>query len=129
VLDKQYIEEKIKKPEKSIEFIQCWMKGNIEHGTLRSTLDTWLVTDIIATMYEEKEIMTYIVVSGDADYLPAILHLRTNGKKVIVIFDEQSTSHILTQDVQDKILVDKSYKFVGIREWIRSQHNRPWTAP
>lgn len=123
-LELKYVEGKIKRPSKRLEFIQCWMKGKIDHGTLKSTLDTWLVTDIISTLYEQKEMKNFIVVSGDADYAPALRHLMAKGKKVIVVFDENSTSEHLKKDVQDRLSDDSSYRFVGLREWIRSRKIR-----
>jgi uncharacterized LabA/DUF88 family protein len=123
-LELKYVEGKAKRPARKLEFVQCWMKGKIDHGTLKSTLDTWLVTDLISTLYEQKELKTFIVVSGDADYAPAIRHLLARGKKVIVMFDEEAASQHLRQDVADRASDGESYRFVGLREWLRSQKSR-----
>ena len=56
--------------------------------------DVYLATDLIKGSYEDLYDVA-IIVSGDADFIPAINLVRKNGKKVINAFFPKSSSYQL----------------------------------
>jgi uncharacterized protein (TIGR00288 family) len=56
--------------------------------------DIYLATDLIKGSYEDLYDVA-IIVSGDADFIPAINLVRKNGKKVINAFFPKSSSYQL----------------------------------
>jgi len=56
--------------------------------------DVYLATDLIKGSYENLYDVA-IIISGDADFIPAINLVRKNGKKVINAFFPKSSSYLL----------------------------------
>ena len=56
--------------------------------------DVYLATDLIKGSYEDLYDIA-IIISGDADFIPAINLVRKNGKKVINAFFPKSSSYLL----------------------------------
>ena len=56
--------------------------------------DVYLATDLIKGSYESLYDVA-IIISGDADFIPAINLVRKNGKKVINAFFPKSSSYLL----------------------------------
>lgn len=56
--------------------------------------DVYLATDLIKGAYEDLYDVA-IIVSGDADFIPAINLVKKNGKKVINAFFPKSSSYLL----------------------------------
>ena len=69
----------------------------LEDGSVEFTIkgdDVYLATDLIKGAYENLYDIA-IIVSGDADFIPAIKLVQKNGKKVINAFFPKSSSYLL----------------------------------
>ena len=69
----------------------------LENGSVDFTIkgdDVYLATDLIKGAYENLYDVA-IIISGDADFIPAINLVKKNGKKVINAFFPKSSSYLL----------------------------------
>jgi uncharacterized LabA/DUF88 family protein len=69
----------------------------LEDGSIDFTIkgdDVYLATDLIKGAYENLHDVA-IIVSGDADFIPAIKLVQKNNKKVINAFFPKSSSYLL----------------------------------
>ena len=64
----------------------------------KSLADPMLVCDIMQTLYERPFIETFVIVSGDKDFIPVIRKISEHGKRAIVIGVEGSTAPSLTDE-------------------------------
>ncbi len=64
----------------------------------KSLADPMLVCDIMQTLYERPFIETFVIVSGDKDFIPVIRRIAEHGKRVIVIGVEASTADPLIEE-------------------------------
>ena len=107
LLDKSINEEKYKEHKRFLDKIKkipnfhvvlCNLRkiilpdGNIDFAIKGD--DVYLATDLIRGSYEDLYDVA-IIVSGDADFIPAINLVRKNGKKVINAFFPKSSSYQL----------------------------------
>jgi len=69
--------------------------------------DVYLATDLIRGAYENLYDVA-IIISGDADFIPAINLVRKNGKKVINAFFPKSSSYLLRNCCDGSINLRKS---------------------
>ncbi len=77
------------------------------NGKKKDVVDTRMAYDIGQIHYKYPEIDLYIIISGDADFLPIITELRKDKKKVIIIAEEHSLSSFLKKKA-DKIITYNS---------------------
>jgi uncharacterized protein (TIGR00288 family) len=64
----------------------------------KSLADPMLVCDIMQTLHERPFIKTFVIVSGDKDFIPVIRRIAEQGKRVIVIGVEGSTADPLIKE-------------------------------
>jgi len=64
----------------------------------KSLADPMLICDIMQTLYERPFIKTFIIVSGDKDFIPVIRRIAEQGKRVIVVGVEGSTADPLIKE-------------------------------
>jgi len=69
--------------------------------------DVYLATDLIKGAYEDLYDIA-IILSGDADFIPAINLVRKNGKKVINAFFPKSSSYLLRNCCDGSINLKKA---------------------
>ncbi len=72
-------------------------KAILEDGSVNFAIkgdDVYLATDLIKGAYENLYDIA-IIISGDADFIPAIKLVQKNGKKVINAFFPKSSSYLL----------------------------------
>ena len=69
--------------------------------------DVYLATDLIKGAYENLYDVA-IIVSGDADFIPAIKLVQKNGKKIINAFFPKSSSYLLRNCCDGSINLKKS---------------------
>lgn len=75
-----------------------------QNNSKKDLADIKMSIDIIETFYKYPEINLFVIISGDIDFLPAILKVRQkNTKKVIIISEECSLNRIYYGKV-DKIV-------------------------
>ena len=107
LLDKLVDEERYKKHKRFLDkinkipnfhIILCDLrKATLKDGSVDFTIkgdDVYLATDLIKGAYENLYDVA-IIVSGDADFIPAIKLVQKNGKKVINAFFPKSSSYLL----------------------------------
>jgi len=64
----------------------------------KSLADPMMVCDIMQTLYERPFIETFVIVSGDKDFIPAIRKISEHRKRAIVIGVEGSTADSLIDE-------------------------------
>lgn len=64
----------------------------------KSLADPMMVCDIMQTLYERPFIKTFVIVSGDKDFIPLIRKIAEHGKRAIVVGVEGSTSYPLIKE-------------------------------
>ena len=64
----------------------------------KSLADPMMVCDIMQTLYERPFIKSFVIVSGDKDFIPLIQKIAEHGKRAIVIGVEGSTSYSLIKE-------------------------------
>ena len=64
----------------------------------KSLADPMMVCDIMQTLYERPFIKTFVIASGDKDFIPVIRKISEHGKRAIIIEVERSTAQALTTE-------------------------------
>ncbi len=65
------------------------------NGTKKETVDMRMAFDIGVCLEKSPEIDIFILVTGDTHFLPVLTQIRTRGKKIIIIAEQNSLSHHL----------------------------------
>ncbi len=73
---------------------------------IKNSVDVKMTADCIECAHSYSNIGTYVLVSGDSDFIHVINTLRAMGKKVIIIGVSWSTSRRLADQVDGLILYD-----------------------
>jgi uncharacterized LabA/DUF88 family protein len=65
-----------------------------DDGNKKSLADPMIICDMMKTLYEKPNVDTFILVSGDKDYVPVIRHISQYSpqKKVVVIGVQDTTA-------------------------------------
>ena len=71
---------------------------NRDEDRPKSLADPMMVCDIMQTLYERPFIETFVIVSGDKDFIPVIRKISEHGKRAIIIGVEKSTAKSLTTE-------------------------------
>jgi len=74
--------------------IHCpaWRNGS---GLMKSTADETMMKDMQRTLYQRPTITRFIICSGDGHYIPTVVELKQQGRSVVVMAVEQTTSRLL----------------------------------
>lgn len=120
LLDKSINEEKYKEHKNFLDKIEKIPKFHIVFCNLRKVIlengaidfaikgdDVYLATDLIKGAYENLYDVA-IIVSGDADFIPAINLVQKKGKKVINAFFPKSSSYLLRNCCDGSINLKKA---------------------
>jgi len=70
--------------------------GGGENG--KSLGDPMMICDIMQTLYERPLIKTFVIVTGDKDFIPVIRKINEHGKRVIIIGTEHATAQVLIDE-------------------------------
>ena len=73
---------------------------------MKNSVDIKMTTDCIETAHAYPNIVSFILVSGDSDFIHVINTLRTMGKHVVIVGVSWSTSRRLADQVDGLILYD-----------------------
>lgn len=73
-------------------------------GAQKNSVDIHLVIDAMKTLYSYPNISTYILATGDRDFIPLVNTIRQYGKKVVVIGVAGAASTHLAQSADEFIL-------------------------
>ncbi len=71
-------------------------------------VDVMMASDIVETLYRNKNINTFVFVTRDSDFLPALLRVKKEGKNtVVLLFDEEAAATL--KNTADKVIVLKKH--------------------
>jgi uncharacterized protein (TIGR00288 family) len=85
--------------EAAIELIEIPRRGQ----TGKNSADIRLCVDAMDMAYSKEHIETFVVVSGDSDFSPLVSKLKENGKHVIGLGMQESTSDLLRDNCDEFI--------------------------
>jgi uncharacterized protein (TIGR00288 family) len=85
--------------EAAIELIEIPRRGQ----TGKNSADIRLCVDAMDLAYSKEHIDTFVVVSGDSDFSPLVSKLKENGKHVIGLGMQESTSELLRDNCDEFI--------------------------
>src|SRR5205823_7268423 len=71
--------------------------------TGKNSADIRLCVDAIDLAYAKEHITTFVIVSGDSDFSPLVSKLKENGKHVIGLGMQESTSELLRDNCDEFI--------------------------
>ena len=74
---------------------------------VKNSVDVKMTADCIECAHSYPNIGTFVLVSGDSDFLHVVNALRTMGKRVVIIGVSWSTSRRLADQVDSLLLYDK----------------------
>ncbi len=74
--------------------------------TGKNSADIRLVVDALDMSWEKKHIDTFVIVSGDSDFSPLVSKLKENGKAVIGIGLQESSSNLLAENCDEFIYIE-----------------------
>lgn len=79
--------------------------------TGKNSADIRLCVDAMDLAYSKEHINTFVIVSGDSDFSPLVSKLKENGKRVIGLGMQESTSELLRDNCDEFIYYeDLGYK-------------------
>ena len=93
---------------------------------VKNSVDVKMTADCIECAHSYPNIGTFVLVSGDSDFLHVVNALRTMGKRVVIIGVSWSTSRRLADQVDSLLLYDKDVDPLAPQPAVLPQHaNRP----
>ncbi len=92
---------------------------NWDEDKPKSLADPMMVCDIMQTLYERTFIETFVIASGDKDFIPVIRKISEHGKRAIIIGVERSTAQALTTEC-----ARLNFKFLAYKTLHRDQSPR-----
>jgi len=96
---------------------------------VKNSVDVKMTADCIEIAHSYPNIGTYVLVSGDSDFIHVISALRTMGKRVIVIGVSWATSRRFADSVDDLIFYDQDIDVVAPAEPVQANDTRAPTEP
>lgn len=91
---------------------------------IKNSVDVKMTADCIECAHTYPNISTYVLVSGDSDFIHVINTLRTMGKRVIIIGVSWATSRRLSGQVDGLILYDEDVDPITPPEPVPSGNGR-----
>lgn len=71
--------------------------------TIKNSVDIHMVIDVMRMLYTHENINTFIIVTGDRDFIPLINAIRQRGKECIVVGVAEASSSHLAQSADEFI--------------------------
>ena len=96
---------------------------------IKNSVDVKMTADCIECAHTYPNISTYVLVSGDSDFIHVINTLRTMGKRVIIIGVSWATSRRLSAQVDGLILYDADVDPITPPEPVPSGNGRGISTP
>ena len=91
---------------------------------VKNSVDVKMTADCIECAHSYPNIGTFVLVSGDSDFIHVVNTLRTMGKRVIIIGVSWSTSRRLADQVDGLILYDTDVDPITPPETISQENGR-----
>ena len=95
------------------------------HVTVKNSVDVKMTADCIECAHSYPNIATFVLVSGDSDFIHVVNTLRTMGKRVFIIGVSWATSRRLADQVDGLILYDVDVDPVSAPEPAAISNGRP----
>ena len=95
---------------------------------VKNSVDVKMTADCIECAHSYPNIGTFVLVSGDSDFLHVVNALRTMGKHVVIIGVSWSTSRRLADQVDSLLLYDKDVDPIAPQPAVLPQHANPVEA-
>ncbi len=95
---------------------------------VKNSVDVKMTADCIECAHSYPNIGTFVLVSGDSDFLHVVNALRTMGKRVVVVGVSWSTSRRLADQVDSLLLYDKDIDPLAPQPAVLPQHVTPQLA-
>ena len=92
---------------------------------VKNSVDVKMTADCIECAHSYPNIGTFVLVSGDSDFLHVVNALRTMGKRVVIIGVSWSTSRRLADQVDSLLLYDKDVDPLAPQPAVLPQHANP----
>src|SRR6266702_4240103 len=89
--------------------------------TGKNSADIRLCVDALDMAYSKDHITTFVIVSGDSDFSPLVSKLKENGKHVIGLGMQDSTSELLRDNCDEFIYYEDLGKSPSLSPVINSQ--------
>ena len=89
---------------------------------VKNSVDVKMTADCIECAHSYPNIGTFVLVSGDSDFLHVVNALRTMGKHVVIIGVSWSTSRRLADQVDSLLLYDKDVDPIAPQPAVLPQH-------
>ena len=96
---------------------------------VKNSVDVKMTADCIEIAHSYPNIGTYVLVSGDSDFIHVISALRSMGKRVIVIGVSWATSRRFADSVDDLIFYDQDIDTVVPDEPVQTNQTHTPTVP
>ena len=96
---------------------------------VKNSVDVKMTADCIECAHSYPNIGTFVLVSGDSDFLHVVNALRTMGKHVVIIGVSWSTSRRLADQVDSLVLYDKDVDPLAPQPAVLPQHVPPPETP
>ena len=96
---------------------------------VKNSVDVKMTADCIECAHSYPNIGTFVLVSGDSDFLHVVNALRTMGKQVVVIGVSWSTSRRMADQVDSLLLYDKDVDPLSPQSAVLPQHANRREAP
>ena len=76
--------------------------GSTQSNTPRKNVaDLYMAIHVMQTLYEQPDIQIFVLLTGDRDFMPLVNVLKRQGKRVVAIGVDGSSSFYLTQAVDE----------------------------
>ena len=92
---------------------------------VKNSVDVKMTADCIECAHSYPNIGTFVLVSGDSDFLHVVNALRSMGKRVVVIGVSWSTSRRFADQVDSLLLYDKDVDPIAPQPAVLAQHTVP----
>ena len=89
---------------------------------VKNSVDVKMTADCIECAHSYPNIGTFVLVSGDSDFLHVVNALRTMGKQVVIVGVSWSTSRRLADQVDSLLLYDKDVDPIAPQPAVLPQH-------
>jgi uncharacterized LabA/DUF88 family protein len=80
-----------------------YFPGGKSHKRRTNSIDVMLAVECSDFLHNHPQVDTYVLVTGDGDFIPLVSLLRSRGKKVVVIGVSEATSYHLIESADDFI--------------------------
>lgn len=84
-------------------YVPTYFYDNQERRTRKNAVDIHIAIEAVEVMYTQPHINTFVLLTGDKDFIPLANALRRHGKSVIAIGVKGTTSAYLSQATDDFI--------------------------